>query len=128
MDCCEVPRLQHDDDNDGIGRTATITLPPRAERRRLRRESFDTRRGGTSPSKSTSNNCEVGGGIRPKMRGSTCHYLCIRAFLFCVCNKNTKEHAPAQKTPSKKKRFPTVRPCICIPVYPLTKSQPKQRA
>ncbi len=105
MDCCEVPRLQHNDDDDSIGRTMTITLPPRVERRRLRRKSFNTRRGGTSPSKLTSNNCEVGG-IRPKMRGSTCHwchYLCIHAFLFCVCNKNTKEHAPAQKTPSEKK-------------------------
>ncbi len=29
MDCCEVPRLQHDDNDDGIGRTTTITLPPR---------------------------------------------------------------------------------------------------
>ncbi len=29
MDCCEVPRLQHDNDNDGFGRTMTITLPPR---------------------------------------------------------------------------------------------------
>jgi hypothetical protein len=29
MDCCEVPRLQHDDDDDGIGRRTTITLPPR---------------------------------------------------------------------------------------------------
>ncbi len=32
MDCCKVPRLQHDnddDDNNGIGRTTTITLPPR---------------------------------------------------------------------------------------------------
>ncbi len=32
MDCCEVPRLQHDDDDDdGIGWTTTITLPPRIE-------------------------------------------------------------------------------------------------
>ncbi len=29
MDCCKVPRLQHDNDDDGIGRTTTITLPPR---------------------------------------------------------------------------------------------------
>ncbi len=29
MDCCEVPRLQHDDDDDGIGRRTTITPPPR---------------------------------------------------------------------------------------------------
>jgi hypothetical protein len=29
MDCCEVPRIQHDDDDDGIGRRTTITLPPR---------------------------------------------------------------------------------------------------
>jgi hypothetical protein len=29
MDCCEVPRLQHNDDDNGISRTMTITLPPR---------------------------------------------------------------------------------------------------
>jgi hypothetical protein len=29
MDCCEVPRLQHDDDDDGIGWRTTITLSPR---------------------------------------------------------------------------------------------------
>ncbi len=29
MDCCEVPRLQHDEDDNGIGRRMTITLPPR---------------------------------------------------------------------------------------------------
>ncbi len=29
MDCCEVPRLQHNDDDDGIGQRMTITLPPR---------------------------------------------------------------------------------------------------
>jgi hypothetical protein len=29
MDCCEMPRLQHDNDDDGIGRRTTITLPPR---------------------------------------------------------------------------------------------------
>ncbi len=29
MDCCEVPRLRHDDDDDNIGRRTTITLPPR---------------------------------------------------------------------------------------------------
>ncbi len=32
MDCCEVPCLQHDDDDDGddgIGRRTTITLPHR---------------------------------------------------------------------------------------------------
>ncbi len=30
MDCCKVPRHQHDDDDDnGIGRMTTITLPPR---------------------------------------------------------------------------------------------------
>jgi hypothetical protein len=27
MDCCEVPRLQHDDNDDGIGRRTTITPP-----------------------------------------------------------------------------------------------------
>ncbi len=29
MDCCEVLRLQHDDDDNNIGRRRTITLPPR---------------------------------------------------------------------------------------------------
>ncbi len=29
MDCCKVPRPEHDDDDDGIGWTTTITLPPR---------------------------------------------------------------------------------------------------
>jgi hypothetical protein len=33
MDCCEVPRLQHDDKDDGIGRRTTITpLPPHRAR------------------------------------------------------------------------------------------------
>ncbi len=29
MDCCKVPHLQHDDNDDGTGRRTTITLPPR---------------------------------------------------------------------------------------------------
>ncbi len=29
MDCCEVPCLQHDDDDNGVGWRTTITLPPR---------------------------------------------------------------------------------------------------
>ncbi len=29
MDCWEVPRLEHDDNNNGIGRRTSITLPPR---------------------------------------------------------------------------------------------------
>jgi hypothetical protein len=67
------------------------------ERQRLRRESWILAGGELV---SVEVGCRKGIFHRqPKKR----QYLLIRAFAVFACNKNTKEHAPAQKTPSEKK-------------------------
>ncbi len=85
------------------------------DQRRLRWESFDTRRRGARPLISTSDNCEVGS-ICPKMSGGWCIpvHLCI---VSCVHNKYTKK----QKTPSKKNpQCSFVHLHICAPAKEIT--------